>query len=1566
MIFKESCIQFKEKIEKYLKIYVTLLGGEIMLKRFLAMLLTVTTLLSCMYMVAYAEEREIGQPIGNSLSIHTTYIFENTGTSDAKVTILGSVSYNARADWVILYADGSLKSHGNFAHICFLSDVDYLLSPGEKMILKPIQDHYGNDYIQASWDSAISVRTTSLEPVHRYFLRKGTSYCFSNETEVTQYFYFSGDAQQGAYASANIYADFLHLDKNQDILSIGCGNTLSMLENVQISLEPGDTYAVCPRKDQTASKDYVVAYTLNYGIPCDVSLSDQQPFPIRRIKLLKGYEYSLTNLTGSSLPIYFSGQWNGYDVSANIKANLSVYENGTLVSKEVNKLVSTTGNSRYTIKTDQTFEIVPISDYYSSKNYIVAFVPYMIDETKLSVSIPIKSRYDVPTDQISLRVYQNKNDSKKRFDDYVLSDNAAVSFQKETYYSRDGVTVIPYIQSGAVSVSKEGYITRTITAKRLQNSQNIYLQKESTGAPVVSAVWVNDFDVLNEEYGVELLSQEETILAAEVDWGSSSYGSISLAQDARSVKFNGNTLTTVLSDHFDVSETIYIVATDVAGNTTKKALKFESGSVSALPAALDGAKFSLADKISITLPDSVKPEFFAGQKISAALTADVPITISFDNGKIYVAIGADIVRHSKTTSKTKIGKVEVERETKFFTQMFKESLKKATESVDKFKQLKQTYKSAIANPKGSFGFEADFTVLGFAEGYIDQQGKTNWLDGCVILNPSISFSKSLPFALGPVPLYFEASLSADIEAQFDVLVFNEITKNFTPDGEVSGPITLSGGVGAGIKKILYAGGGVEGKLTPDWRIYCDAQDYFKLTASVNAYAKAGILFFEYKHTWDPINAVWIEYPEAKAASVNLQLADVYDTTNYHVKDLTYLNAVSSFSANSSSPVSLMSAQPDAAYRSILSMKTNIYREATPQLVSFSDGKALSVWLDSDSSDINGIVLYYSYFDGASWSTPMPVFADGTMDYMPQLYLINGTAHLVWQNATTAFHNTDTLESIAPYFDVSVAEFHPESGFDVVHISNEGLDMLPVLCGDGDTRYVVWLHNGQNDWFGNNRANSILYSVNIGGIWSEPVIAYSGLKSIDGIAADYDGSLKIAYCMDGDGTINTAEDVCLYENGTRVTNSTVSEANPQYVNHVLHWSSNGSILSQNHSAQEMPTGAGIYQIVNGPDGDILVYTTADGLSSVLHASYYNPETQEWCEPYELLNQGTFIGAFSAAMNEDGTLQVLVNSQEVNGTYTDDDPYGAATLEMVTLKPYCDLSMGELVYCSDQYSAGDAMEIAFDLTNNGSRAIRSATITTTDVTGNVLSSVVFDKNIFPGQTITASTHFLIDDAATGQQITITVTPDELQDINVSDNSRSETLAFEDIRVEQCTFGRREDGTAVISANVVNCGYHGRSDIVVELRENSADGAVVASTELAALEPLGLDTVSFALLSQDADVYYVTIRESKDAFTANDSDFIAVTAAGEQPTVLIDSVNTDEAHVYLSNKMEGTCIVAIYNTEGKMLTVGSAQVLANAGDTVISYPEFSSIQYKAKVFFVDEAYVPIYSGVMEGILS
>ena len=67
-------------------------------------------------------------------------------------------------------------------------------------------------------------------------------------------------------------------------------------------------------------------------------------------------------------------------------------------------------------------------------------------------------------------------------------------------------------------------------------------------------------------------------------------------------------------------------------------------------------------------------------------------------------------------------------------------------------------------------------------------------------------------------------------------------------------------------------------------------------------------------------------------------------------------------------------------------KTNAYPLSQPSLVSFNDDTALLVWIDDngEKSDANKTSLYYSYYNGTSWSTPQTLFEDGTNNDMPSV------------------------------------------------------------------------------------------------------------------------------------------------------------------------------------------------------------------------------------------------------------------------------------------------------------------------------------------------------------------------------------------------------------------------------------------------------------------------------------------------------------------------------------------------------------------------------------------------------
>ena len=1164
-------------------------------------------------------------------------------------------------------------------------------------------------------------------------------------------------------------------------------------------------------------------------------------------------------------------------------------------------------------KTGIFLDIAPGKLFKQNESIYVALVDAgdkVVDTRKLTLKIetPRQSRKNHSTSNTSLTVYENKNKSTAASDSYVVSSNAEVVSEGSTYKTdKAGNVKFPTISSGNVTISKKGYVSRTLTASQLAENSRINLQKVNDNGPVISGVWIGDTDVLNNVYALNMTSTQKLTLNLEIDWGKSYCDTVKLMQDQRTLKFNGDSLTTVISDHFDTSKDIFIAAKDRKGHITKRKLQFQNGSADNVVNSLNGVSFSIGDKISISLPDNFKPGFLAGENFGVGIngvSSLVPITLSAENGKVYVAVGVDLLNFSysdKTAYSVSTGNTAhaLKKETSNFIKDFKDTgimdADGAVKSLKKLKNLKQTYSNAIKYPQGKFGVDADFTILGFAEGTYDENGKISWIDSGVILNPSGSIGKSWPFVIMagpvPIPMYWEASFSVDALAQFN-LIFNKQAKNFLPDGELSGTMNLNGGLGAGIKNVLYASGGMEGKLKPDWKIVKGDTDSFILTASLNAYAKAGIACFEGKYSFEPIyNKVWIKYPEDKdlltqsqdtqeAAGTDILL----DTDQYKLKDLSYLEKGSDFTANdkTDSEVAMFSSEKTSGTTE--TFKSNIYRESTPVIAELPSGKKVAVWTDAVSSDVNQIMLYYSVYENGTWSSPETVYNDGTMDYAPCLKVINGTAYLAWQNAARKFEDAGSLglNGIAGDFDISVGTFVEKEGrFRVSTIPYSDLDMMPVLTGNERGVYVVWVNNSENDWLGANDSNRILYARLNGSSWNPATVAYDGLYSVSGIAADYDGSLNIAYSMDTDKNISTSDDLRVYENGVQVSGN-ISSYNPEYNEHQLYWRTQNNIVNKQTMEEEGSFSSDNFQILNVNGEKALLYTVVNGLTSTLMISYYNEETASWGSGTALTDGSRFIGAFHAETDASGNIFVMANCAEVTGTMEDENPYGDSNMVLLTVDSTHDLSLDNVYYAEDAFCAGEEMPFTLEVSNKGNIIEKGMTIEVKGENGELLASQEIDDVLAPGETVKPTISYTVDEAAKEQNIKILVSPRTADDADAGNNVQKVHLTYEKVFVENLGFGYNDQGKAVISADIVNRGYNTRDGLTACLTQKTADGKVIASEKLNKIAPMDLQTVSFEISAKQNEVYYVVLKaDGKD--TNLSDDFLTI----------YESQNSQDAH-------------------------------------------------------------------------
>ncbi len=1124
---------------------------------------------------------------------------------------------------------------------------------------------------------------------------------------------------------------------------------------------------------------------------------------------------------------------------------------------------------------------------------------------KLTVSGESHSRMDLSTIGGKWIVYQNTKKSTDPEDKYILFDGCNVLYSTNSKQTnKSGIIKLPENLSGNVTFKKEGYVTRNLTVEQLAQNKDIYIQKKNDKGPVISGVWADNVDVLNNEYYLSMISKEKTTLDLEIDWGKSSYGSVKLIQDQRSTEFSGDRLTMVISDRFDTSSTIYIQATDNDGRTTKRPLNFVNSTSN--KTSVDWLKdypIAFNDKISIKLPDNFRVKFLAGSEFGvglSGLSTLIPVTVAAEDGKLSVVFGLDLFSAEKKGNIKDFKKTSrVKKESDTFISKFKKTgILDGTgskESFKKFKNFTKELKKYKKNHKGTFGFECDFTILGFIEGTYDQSGNVKLLNSGLILNPSGSVSRDWPFVINagpiPIPLYFEASFSLEALGQINVRL-NKQAKNFIPNGELSGEAELAGGLGIGIKKVLYASGGLAGKLKPDWKIVIPGTDHFTLKASLNAYAKAGIACFEGKLDFEPIvEGTWIEYPKPDQAKSNPSAKESpsfignSNMSDFKLKDLSYFKEGSSFTANNTynqKPKYTVKSRGVGSSSTVAPIKTNIYRESTPQFVELNDGTKIAVWIDSESTDINKVYLYYSVFNEGVWSEPECVFEDGTMDFEPCLKKVGDKVILVWQNANKAFEESTSLglDDISAYFDISAAVFDQDKKtFATSQIRYDNLDLLPVVGGDKDNIILAWINNSMNDWIGDNGNNSILYSTFDGNNWSEPVVAYKGLNSIGNIAVDYDSKLNISYSMDTDSDINTIEDYRVFENG-EIISGNYKSSSPIYFDHELYWFSNNNVVNSKSVRSEGSLASDNYQIISVNGRKAMLYIESEGLYSKLMIAYFNTETDTWGIGMPLTDGSKYIGSFSASSVDGNTLDVLINSTEVIGDFESDNPYGKANLELISVNEYYDISLDNIYYVDDEFCAGQDMPLTIEITNNGNQPVTNTKVQIRDDNRNMLAEYDIPDEIVPGESIEKTIYLSIGENVTSQKLIVDLLP-SCNDSDMDNNYQELDLHYEGIFAENTSCGYTTDGKVSISSDIVNRGYNIRDGIIVSLVKGSEDGETITTIETAPIEPLNCFTTEFELQAEQNDVYYILVKD-KSTDDIIDSDYVTVYTdyAGKDP--------------------------------------------------------------------------------------
>ena len=1084
------------------------------------------------------------------------------------------------------------------------------------------------------------------------------------------------------------------------------------------------------------------------------------------------------------------------------------------------------------------------------------------------------SIYDSDTNTLYLTTYGNKNDSGKIKTKYTVLSGVSVSGGKADVETDEDGSCKVEKAGEKLTFSKKGYVSRTIPLEALQISRDVYLQKESE-YPVISAVWMDDvYDIMNTEKALTLVQKDSHKVNAEIDWGSSSAKNIVIYQGERSIDISSGA-SFVWSDKFDISKDIYVAATNSDGLTTEKKLEIASGSNAAQ--IMDGAKIGFGDSLSFALPNSIPG--VGGQKLSIGLYDEIPIKAVVEDGKWYIAIGYQ-------------GDVD-KGEVKSFVESSKElrnSLKTAKTQAQKYKKVAAAAKKQgkkLAKVDGSWGVDTGFSVMGFAEGWYGDDGSMHFQDGGMVLTGNLGVSGSIDFFLGQIPCYGEFEFEAELISQLN-LIMGEAAKKFTPSGVIGGELALSLGAGVGISKAFTIGGGVTGKINIAMNYQGEMENVTsaEARASINGYFKVTALCLKYKHEFDPlVDKLIFQYPDpAKnvtqaAFGVSAIYERVYNAENYGLPDLSYLKGGSRFTANGSGAKHAPSLTSlDTSNIVTSNFLGNSYEQAKPQLLALGDGTKLAVWLgyNSDSSSINAISLYYSYYDGSQWSNPLPVEADGTMDWDFDLKNIGGNAYVLWQDADCTVAENATLDDVTKIIGISAAVFDAESRtFTTYKITDgaNGVNMLPVLCGVGDTVTAVWSVNTEYNAFANNSANNLCKSSFDGDMWSGIETVYSGVNSIDSLAAAYvDGELNIAYSAKTGSDVNNITDTEVYLNGSALTSDDVTDTGVVYKNGTLYWYKNGALMSNESEVVSAEHGISSdrYQLIDENGVKAILFTVNNGVKSGLYGVFYDETGGDWGKPTALTDSDNYIASFSATATQSGDLQILLNCTEVDDTVESGSPYGESAIQLITISPEPTLEITDVYYSGETYMAGEAVLMELTVANSGQTAVNGIVVKIYDG-DKLIGEKTFNITVYGGSTETVNLNPRFDEVVQNRELTIKVCPSGNEDNCVS---TTVALSQNDIAVENISWGMNDSENVLVYADIVNRGYTIPEGATISLRKGSASGEIISSVGMNKINTLGTQHVKFETLAHENDVFYITIElEAEDNNSANNEAYVVI---------------------------------------------------------------------------------------------
>ena len=735
--------------------------------------------------------------------------------------------------------------------------------------------------------------------------------------------------------------------------------------------------------------------------------------------------------------------------------------------------------------------------------------------------------------------------------------------------------------------------------------------------------------------------------------------------------------------------------------------------------------------------------------------------------------------------------------------------------------------------------------------------------------------------------YFQVSVKAEAEGKL-VLGYNEDNNSVVvTGGSIEPELSISGKIGASLLSgLLKAEGGItaKGKATFDFP-WSSWKDSFSAAASIELFVKVKAVLFEAKHSWEFPD--WEIYPRSKD-DLTINLDDYLCSEAMQLIPRDYNNGNCGIAEAGNDSFTL----------------NNVFPYGEPQLVQLSDGRMLMVWVHDDGSrsDENRTALYYSIYNGDSWSEPRIVRDDGTGDFSPRLASDGSNVYLVWQNCTQIYESGVTLETMLETTELCFSRFTTSGTFTaptVIDDAGRYQSEIDIAANNGEVT-VVWKENSANDLWGDEGTYSIFRKKYSDYEWGTTTACVSGKPIIYDVKVGYvNDAATIAYLLDLDGDTGTTDDIEVYKyvgsSTTRVTNNSVCDDRIQFCSGTLYWFSNGEL--RNTAGTLGLTSEEEVRLIADANGSIVaVFKYAiDGFNTELYAARYNSESQEWTTAAPITAYKAAVRSFCPVVGSDGTISVAMNTSELLEIHNDDDdPYGDTALRAVIGSTLTDLMLTDgIFYNMEDVTPGESIILSTSVYNNSGSAVEGLVAKLYNAEGELVSETAIEDSIASGEEKEVMFSYTIPAELTKHELTVSVLPANVTDDDLSNNSASVTFGYADITVIDENITENESG-GIFTATVTNAGYDTAENVTANLM--SADGIDLGTIEIGTLAVGESCSISFDIPPEcmasadesDYKTFTVTASTSSQESCAYNNSAIAANSPVRVESVSLDITN------------------------------------------------------------------------------